>query len=145
MSKLSSSTTILASIQWFFFIFANTVVVPISIGDAFQLSSDQIIMTIRSSFFLTGIACILQAWIGHRYPLLEGHSGMWWGLILSLCTSASSVGMTYVELGGSLALGIFLAGIITIIIGAFNLVPLLQKIFTPMVMSIYLFLLTIQL
>lgn len=145
VSKLSSSTTILASIQWFFFIFANTVVVPISIGDAFQLSSDQIIMTIRSSFFLTGIACILQAWIGHRYPLLEGHSGMWWGLILSLCTSASSVGMTYVELGGSLALGIFLAGIITIIVGAFNLVPLLQKIFTPMVMSIYLFLLTIQL
>jgi xanthine/uracil permease len=53
--------------------------------------------------------------------------------------------MTYVELGGSLALGIFLAGIITIIVGAFNLVPLLQKIFTPMVMSIYLFLLTIQL
>lgn len=145
VSKLSSSTTLLASVQWFFFIFANTVVVPISIGDAFQLSSDQIIMTIRSSFFLTGIACILQAWIGHRYPLLEGHSGMWWGLILSLCASASSVGMTYVELGGSLALGIFLAGIITIIVGAFNLVPLLQKIFTPMVMSIYLFLLTIQL
>ncbi|MBK0009649.1 uracil/xanthine transporter [Priestia megaterium] len=145
MSKLFSSTTILASVQWFFFIFANTVVVPISIGDAFQLSSDQIIMTIRSSFFLTGIACVIQGWIGHRYPLLEGHSGMWWGLILSLCTSASSAGMTYTELGGSLTLGIFLAGVITIIVGAFNLVPLLQKVFTPMVMSIYLFLLTIQL
>lgn len=145
VSKLSSSTTILASAQWFFFIFANTVVVPISIGDAFQLSSDHLIMTIRSSFFLTGVACIVQGLIGHRYPLLEGHSGMWWGLILSLCTSASSVGMTYTELGGSLALGIFLAGLITIIMGAFNLVPLLQKIFTPMVMSTYLFLLTIQL
>ncbi|MGW9019198.1 uracil/xanthine transporter, partial [Priestia megaterium] len=145
VSRLFSSTTMLASMQWFFFIFANTVVVPISIGDAFHLSSDQIIMTIRSSFFLTGIACMVQGWIGHRYPLLEGHSGMWWGLILSLCTTASSVGMSYTELGGSLALGIFLSGIITIIVGSFNLVPLLQKIFTPMVMSIYLFLLTIQL
>jgi len=145
VNKLSSSTTILASVQWFFFIFANTVVVPISIGDAFQLSSDQIIMTIRCSFFFTGVACIVQGLIGHRYPLLEGHSGMWWGLILSLCASAPSVGMTYTELGGSLALGIVLAGLITILIGTLNLVPLLQKIFTPMVMNVYLFLLAIQL
>lgn len=145
MSRLSSSATMFASIQWLFFIFANTVVVPISIGDAFQLPPEQIAFAVRSSFIVTGIACLLQGWIGHRYPLLEGHSGIWWGLILSLCTSASSVGMTYAEVGGGLALGILLAGAATMLMGMFNLVPLLQRIFTPMVMSVYLLLLAIQL
>ncbi|MFC3884596.1 uracil/xanthine transporter [Bacillus songklensis] len=145
MSKLSSSATVFASLQWLFFIFANTVVVPVSIGNAFHLEAEQIAIAMRSSFIVTGLACILQGIIGHRYPLLEGHSGIWWGLILSLCTSASSVGMSYAEVGGGLALGILLAGAATMMIGALNLVPLLQKIFTPMVMSIYLLLLAIQL
>jgi xanthine/uracil permease len=145
MNKLSSSATLFASIQWLFFIFANTVVVPISIGDAFQLPPEQIAFAVRSSFMVTGLACLLQGWIGHRYPLLEGHSGIWWGLILSLSMTASSAGMTYQEVGGGLALGILLAGAATVLIGAFNLVPLLQRMFTPMVMNVYLLLLAVQL
>lgn len=49
---------------------------------------------------VTGIACILQGWIGHRYPLLEGPSGMIWGMMLTLGTSAPSLGLTMLEVGG---------------------------------------------
>ncbi|MDX8289381.1 uracil/xanthine transporter [Metabacillus indicus] len=141
----SKFTTPLASVQWLFFIFANTIVVPISVGTAFDLTPDQIAVTLRSSLIFTGIACFLQGWIGHRYPIMEGHSGIIWGLILNLGMSASSLGMSFTQIGGGIASGILLAGIVTIILAAFNLTAVVQKIFTPMVASVYLFLLAFQL
>lgn len=144
-NQTSWTTTTFASIQWLFFIFANTVVVPISIGSAFDLPSSEIAGILRSSLMFTGIACMLQGWIGHRYPVMEGHSGVMWGLVLSLCFSASSKGMTVTSIGGGIATGMLLAGVIVLFLGAFKLLNIVQKIFTPMVMSVYLFLLTFQL
>ncbi|MDP4162937.1 MAG: purine/pyrimidine permease, partial [Bacillota bacterium] len=145
MQKLSSSTLTLASVQWLFFIFANTLVVPLSVGSAFHLSPTEIATTLRLSFIFIGIVCTIQATLGHRFSLMEGHSGLWWGLILSLCSSASASGMSYTTLGGAVTTGILLAGIVAVVVGALNLIPLLQKLFTPIVMSVYLFLLAFQL
>ena len=137
--------TTLASLQWFFFIFANTVVVPISVGTAFGLSAAEIAGMMKSSLVFTGIACILQGWIGHKFPLMEGHSGIMWGLVLNLGLSASTLQIPLPEIGGSIAAGMLLAGLVTLIFGAFRLLGFLQRLFTPMVMSVYLFLLTFQL
>ncbi len=145
MNKLTTGSTIFASLQWLFFLFANTVVVPISIGVAFELPQDEISAIVRSSLIFTGIACMLQGTIGHRYPLMEGHSGVLWGLILSLCVTASSLGMSLTSIGGGIATGMLLAGVVVLILGAFNLLVYMQKVFTPMVMTVYLFLLTFQL
>lgn len=136
---------VFSSIQWLFFIFANTVVIPLSIGAVFHLPVDVITMTMRVSFVLTGIACILQGWIGHKYPLMEGHAGLMWGVILNLGLAAPSLGMSYMEVGGGITTGILLAGGAIILIAAFNLISFIQKIFSPMVTSVYLFLLTFQL
>jgi xanthine/uracil permease len=78
----------LAGLQWLFFMFANTVVIPLTIGDAFDLSAGEVAGALQRSFIYTGAACILQAVFGHKYPLMEGQSGLWWGSILSLCASA---------------------------------------------------------
>lgn len=145
MTKLSSSATFFASLQWLFFIFANTVVVPISVGAAFDLPQAEIAAILRSSLIVTGIACMLQGSIGHRFPLMEGHSGVMWGLILNLCVTASSMGMSLTSIGGGIATGMLLAGAFVILLGSLNLLKYLNKIFTPMVMSVYLFLLTFQL
>ncbi|QED46652.1 uracil/xanthine transporter [Cytobacillus dafuensis] len=145
MNKWFSSMTMLSSVQWLFFIFANTVMVPISVANAFHLPPDTMAMMLKTSLIFTGLACIFQGWKGHRYPLLEGHSGLMWGLILNLGLSASSLGMSYSAIGGGIATGILLACFVTIILAAFNGISLLQSIFNPMVMSVYLFLLTFQL
>lgn len=145
MKQQGPSTTILASIQWLFFIFANTFIVPISIGIAFGVGTDDITSMMRTSFILTGLACILQGWIGHRFSLMEGHSGLWWGLMLALAASAPSVGMSYATLGGGLATGILLAGVVTLLLSLFNLVHLIQRLFTPVVMGAYLIILSVQL
>jgi xanthine/uracil permease len=145
MVKLPSFTAAFASIQWFVFIFANTAVVPISIGAAFSLDSQTIAELIRNSLVFTGIACMLQGAVGHRFPLLEGHSGFMWGLVLNLCYASSALGMSLPEIGGGIASGMLIAGAITAVLAAFNLLNFMEKIFTPMVMSVFLFLLTFQL
>ncbi|MCM3756195.1 uracil/xanthine transporter [Sporosarcina aquimarina] len=145
MSRLSAPTFSVAGVQWLFFMVVNTVVVPLSIGTAFGLTEAETAGLIRTSFVTIGVMSLLQAVIGHRYPLLEGHGGIWWGLVLSLCASAPAMGLSYVELGGSLAVGMLLAGAVTIVLGAIGFIEILQKIFNPVVLVIYLFLLAVQL
>ncbi|WP_285767352.1 uracil/xanthine transporter [Peribacillus sp. SI8-4] len=145
MKSWVSSVTLFSSFQWLFFIFANTVVVPISIGAAFDLPSDITEMTMRSSLVFTGIACVIQGWKGHKYPIMEGHSGLLWGVMLNLGLSAPSIGLGFAEVGGGIATGLLAAGVVTMLLAAFNLISYVQKIFTPMVMTVYLFLLTFQL
>jgi len=88
---------------------------------------------------------LLQGIWGHRFPLMEGHSGLMWGLVLSLCSSASSLGMSASDLGGGIATGMLLAGTLVVVLASLNLLQFLNKVFTPLVMSVYLFLLTFQL
>ncbi|MEW8972402.1 MAG: uracil/xanthine transporter [Mesobacillus sp.] len=145
MENTSSLKTIFASLQWLFFIFANTVVVPVSIGTAFGLDSSEIAAMLRSSLIFTGVACVMQGMFGHRYPLMEGHSGVMWGLVLNLSLAASSMGMSLPEIGGGIASGMLLAGSVTVVLGVFRLLFYIQRVFTPMVMAVYLFLLTFQL
>ncbi|MDQ0272878.1 uracil/xanthine transporter [Cytobacillus purgationiresistens] len=145
MKKYLSSMTMVSSVQWMFFIFANTVVVPLSIANAFELPPETMAMMIRASLIFTGVVCILQGWIGHRYPLMEGHSGLLWGVILNLGLSASALGMGLETIGGGIATGVLLACGVTLLLAAFGGISILQSIFNPMVMSVYLFLLTFQL
>ncbi|MGC5774007.1 uracil/xanthine transporter [Paenibacillus pabuli] len=140
-----ASSLALAGIQWFFFLFTNTVVVPLSIGHNFQLSPEAIAASMQHAFLLTGAVCILQAFFGHRYAVMDGPSGLWWGLTLSLTASASSAGMSLERIGGGLAAGFLLAGLTMMILGGLGAAHVLQKLFTPMVKSAMLFLMTIQL
>jgi xanthine/uracil permease len=137
--------TVFSSVQWLIFIFANTVVVPISIGTVFEVPQDTIGMMLRCSLILTGVACMFQGWIGHRMPIMEGHSGLLWGVILNLGLTASSMGMSLSTIGGGITTGILLACAFTIVLAACNGLSLFQSLFSPMVMSVYLFLLTFQL
>jgi xanthine/uracil permease len=145
MNKWLSSMTLFSSVQWLFFIFANTVVVPISIATVFDLSSDIREIMLSSSLIFTGLACVFQGWMGHRFPFMEGHSGLLWGVILNLGLSASSMGLSLTTIGGGIVTGIILACLVTLLLVLFPGVPFLKSIFSPMVMTVYLFLLTFQL
>lgn len=141
----SPVTTVLAGLQWLFFMFANIVVIPISVGQAFHLSPAATTASLERAFILTGIACILQALVGHRYPFMEGSSGLWWGVILSLAASAAGLGQSLTELGGSIAIGIIISGILISLIGAVGLGWRMRRIFTPVVTATFYFLLAAQL
>ncbi|MDF2658288.1 MAG: uracil/xanthine transporter [Paenibacillus sp.] len=145
MNRSTSVQTLLGGLQWLFFMFANTVVVPLSIGVAFELSDAEVAAALQRAFILTGAASALQALFGHRYPLLEGHSGMWWGMLLGMAASAPSLGMSLPEVGGALSLGILTSGVVTFLIGATGFSHILARLFGPVVTCVYLFLLALQL
>src|SRR6266446_5267407 len=125
--------------------FANIVVIPISIGYAFHQPPDVITASLERAFIYTGIACILQGTIGHRLPLMEGSAGLWWGVILSLAASAQASGQSLAVLGGTLEAGIILTGLIIILLGVTGLGWWLRLLFTPVVTSTFYFLLGAQL
>ena len=139
------SFTLLAGLQWLFFMFANTVVIPISIGGAFQLEQIEIVSAIQRSFIFTGIACLLQGYFGHRLALMEGQSGLWWGVILSLAATASTLNLELSTIGGSIAVGVMISGVLVAIFGVLGVGELLKKWFTPVVMFVFLLLLANQL
>jgi xanthine/uracil permease len=145
LQNMFQAEHLMGGMQWLLFMFANTVVIPISIGEAFGLSPAAVSALIERSFIVTGIACLLQALWGHRLPLMEGQSGLWWGVILILASAAGSAKEAAAKLGGELAVGIIAAGISLALLGSFGMGRMLQRWFSPVVMSAFLFLLASQL
>ena len=142
---IRDSVTLLAGFQWLFFMFANTIVIPISIGGAFGLEQIEIVSAIQRSFIFTGIACLLQGVFGHRLSIMEGQSGLWWGVILSLAGTASAMNVELTTIGGSIAVGVIISGILVAIFVLLGMGELLKKWFTPVVMFVFLLLLANQL
>lgn len=145
IKELLKSSNWIAGLQWLFFIFTNIVVIPITVGAAFDLSPETIVNMLQLSFIVTGLACIIQAFFGHKRAIMEGQSGLWWGVILTLCTTAAAQGMPLHILGGSLTVGIIIVSIMTFLIGVTGLGPQIAKLFTPAVMGVFMFLFGCQL
>lgn len=135
----------LGGLQWLMFIFINTVVVPITVGAAYNLSQEQIVSTMQFSFIIGGIGCLLQAIIGHRRPIMDGPSGLWWGIILALSSMSAAQGIPIAEVGGSIAVGVIIAGILTILIGVTGFGYVLEKLFNPSVMGTFMLLFGVSL
>lgn len=134
-----------AGMQWLFFLFTNTVVIPITIGSAFELEQGKIVALLQLSFIFTGLACIVQALFGHRRSIMEGQSGLWWGVILSMCYIAPAQGIPLSVLGGSISAGIVLSGLITVLVGLSGLSAHIAKWFNAGVMAVFTFLLAVRL
>ncbi|MFG3611651.1 uracil/xanthine transporter [Rummeliibacillus stabekisii] len=140
MKELLKSSNWISGLQWLFFIFTNIVVIPITVGAAFDLPQGKIVSMLQLSFIVTGLACIVQALVGHKRAIMEGQSGLWWGVILALGTTAAAQGMPLDVLGGSLTVGVIISAILTFLIGITGLGPHLAKLFTPAVMGVFMFL-----
>lgn len=145
MKELTKSSNWISGLQWLFFIFTNIVVIPITVGAAFNLTQETIVSMLQASFIITGLACIVQAFFGHRRAIMEGQSGLWWGVILTLVNTAVAQGMPLEVLGGSLTVGIIISGLITALIGITGLGPHLAKLFNSAVMGVFMFLFGAQL
>ncbi|EJS5078879.1 purine/pyrimidine permease [Salmonella enterica] len=83
MFPVINRESVLSGFQWFFFIFCNTVVVPPTLLSAFHLPADNLLMLTQYAFLTTALACLVQAFCGHRRAIMEGPTGLWWGAILT--------------------------------------------------------------
>lgn len=132
---------VLSGLQWFFFIFCNTAVIPPTLQSAFHLSNATTHTITQYAFLATSLACLIQAIFGHKRSIMEGPAGLWWGTILSVAFAESAQGTPLEVIGGSFAVGIAIAGIITVIIGLSGAGKYLALLFSPGVMAVFMLLL----
>ena len=137
--------TTLETIQWFIFLLASSVALPIVIGAMYEMSFMEISGLMQRTFFVVGIACFIQGLIGHRMPIVDGPAGIWISIF-------AIYAITTVEDGGSLGetlrvleTAMILTGLFLVLIGVFRLSQKSIKLFTPLVTGSFLFLLTLQL
>ena len=62
----------LLALQHVIFFVASAVVMPVVVGYALGLSQTEVADTLQRTFFLCGVVSILQAALGHRYPIIDG-------------------------------------------------------------------------
>jgi xanthine/uracil permease len=130
------------SIQWAVFILTNVIAVPVVVGAAFHMSPVEISTFMQRMLFVTGAATLVQIFVGHRLPVVEGAAGMWWAIFILLSTMSVPTNRGLVL--QQLELGLIIAGIF---LAALSFLPISEKIrnlFTPIVTGVYLILLVSQ-
>lgn len=137
--------TTLSVLQWMIVTVSSSVAVPLMIGDMYGLQADEIEKLMQQTMFYIGLASLLQVWLGHRYPIIEGPAGLWWGIFIILAQLGTSMGLHPQEIGQSFQVGMMLAGILFLVFGSLGWIGKLQRWFTPLVSGTYMILLAVSL
>ncbi|MGI8313988.1 purine/pyrimidine permease [Halobacillus mangrovi] len=144
-SNQSFLGTTLETIQWFVFLLASSVALPIVIGSIFDLSFAQVSGLMQRTFFVVGITSFLQGMFGHKLPIMEGPAGLWISIFAVMAYSGAQSGKSYIETLQTLEAAMILTGVFLLVFGVFRLAHRVLFVFTPLVTGAFLFLLTVQL
>ncbi len=129
----------------FLYFFATLLWFPPTLLSAFQLPQSSLLTLTQYAFLATALACFAQAFCGHRRAIMEGPGGLWWGTILTITLGEASRGTPINDIATSLAVGIALSGVLTMLIGFSGLGHRLARLFTPSVMVLFMLMLGAQL
>lgn len=135
----------LSTFQWFVFLLANAIALPVVIGSVFHLSGAEISALMQRTFLIVGISSFLQGWIGHRYPIADGPAGSWVSVFVVLASVSGQQGQDSHEALQLLEGALLAAGCLLLLLGLTRLVDRLLFLFTPLVTGAFLFMLALQL
>jgi xanthine/uracil permease len=133
-------TYTLRSLQWFIFLLANGLGLPIVIGQLYHLSPIEVAELLQRTFLIIGFSTLLQVLFGHRLPLIDGPAGIWLGIFVVMGQIAANKG-TLASLEGML----LIAAVVLIIFGVTGWLGKMLTVFTSLVTSTFLVLLSLQL
>jgi xanthine/uracil permease len=136
---------IIPSIQWFLFIISGSIVAPLTIASIYGLDAQSTLEFMSRTLIVLALSGLLQVSFGHRLPITDGPSGLWWGIFVLY----ASIGLT---LYGSenetlrvLEFSLIVSGLICIGLSVIGVMDKLSSYFTPTVTGTYLLLLVAQL
>jgi xanthine/uracil permease len=135
----------LSSVQWFIFLLANTIALPIVIGNVFHLTSVEISDFMQRMFFIVGLSSFFQAKLGHRFPLADGPAGSWVSIFVLYASMGQQQGISMHDSLRTLEGGIIIAGLLLLLLGMTKWVQKLKFLFSPIVTGTFLFILAVQL
>ncbi|MBZ5200837.1 purine/pyrimidine permease [Planomicrobium chinense] len=132
-------------VQWAVFLLASSIAAPIAIANVFGMDSGDTALFVQRTIFVLGIACLVQAWLGHRMPINEGPAGLWWGIFI---VYAGLIGVMYPTMEASLQAlqsGLLYSGGLFVVFAYTGVVRKMKTLFTPTITFVYLLLLVLQL
>ncbi|SDG97643.1 Xanthine/uracil permease [Planococcus glaciei] len=136
---------IFGGIQWAVFLLASSIAAPIAIANVFGMDSGDTALFVQRTIFVLGLACLIQAWLGHRMPINEGPAGLWWGIFI---VYAGLIGVMYPTMEASLQAlqsGLLYSGLLFFVFAYTGVVGKMKALFTPTITFVYLLLLVLQL
>ncbi|HIZ07923.1 MAG TPA: purine/pyrimidine permease [Candidatus Eubacterium avistercoris] len=131
-------------IQYLIYFLAGSAIMPTIIGVYLGLDQAEIAQMLQRTFLLSGGISILQALLGHRFPIIDGPAGLWMGLLIILAGAATAFGKDLATLRTDLELGMICAGVMVVIVGLSGLMQKILKIFNPIVNGTFLILMVLQ-
>jgi len=144
-ANLSSGKTVAYGFQHMILLIANAAIMPVIIARGLGLGSTEISDMLLRTFFICGVLCILQTRFGHRYPIIDGPSGMWLTVWIGLASVASVMHGDMALLRSNIEFGMLISGVIVIVIALSGRMKYIAKLFTPLVNGVFLILMPIQL
>lgn len=143
--NMRAGELIFYAIQHLVYFLANAAILPVIVGGYLGLSPQELFGLLQRTFVLCGFLSILQAVFGHRFPVMEGPAGLWYGVIIMLANFAPSFSKPLAVLRTDIEMGFLAAGAVCVLLGATGMVGRILKIFTPIVNGTFLVLMAIQL
>ncbi|WMC11250.1 purine/pyrimidine permease [Oceanimonas pelagia] len=131
--------------QWFVFLLANALALPIVLGQAFGLDGTEVAGLVQRTLLVVGLSSGLQAWLGHRYPIADGPAGSWAIVFVVMAYIGREQGLNSFDTLQLLSGGVLVAGLIMLVLGLARQVHRLLFLFTPLVTGCFILLLVIQL
>jgi xanthine/uracil permease len=144
-AKLPVTELVSYGLQHLTFFLANTAILPVTVGVYLGLDQTGLAGLIQRTFILCGVASILQAAWGHKFPMMEGPAGLWYGIIITLAVAAPALGKPLAVLRTDIELGFMIAGSVCVLLGITGLVGKIVRVFSPLVNGVFLVLLSLQL
>jgi xanthine/uracil permease len=142
---MNTENKYLSVFQWFVYLLANSIALPIVIGNVFHLSAIEISALMQRTFFIVGLSSFIQAKFGHRFPIADGPAGSWVSIFVIFASIGTQQGMTMIKTLQTLEAGLIVAGLLLLLLGVTKWVQYLLFLFSPIVTGTFLFILAIQL
>ncbi|HLT54753.1 MAG TPA: purine/pyrimidine permease [Bacillota bacterium] len=137
--------TTMETAQWFIFLLASSVAIPIVIGAIFEMNSTEVSGLMQRTFFVVGLTSFIQAFIGHRLPIVEGPAGIWISIFAVMAVTGVQSGIPLEDTLRTLETTMIFTGFFLFLFGVLKLSQKILPIFTPLVTGTFFLLLTVQL
>jgi len=132
-------------IQHMVLMIANAIIMPVIVAKGIGVADADIPAMLLRSFFLCGLLSFLQTRFGHRYPVIDGPSGLWLTVWIGLASVMSEMGGDLAALRAHLELSMIISGGIVIVLALSGKMKYIAKLFTPLVNGVFFILMPIQL
>src|SRR5665648_381501 len=142
--KLPIEKNIVYGFQHVIYFGISAVIMPVVVGTLLGLNQHELAGMLQRIFVLCGIVSILQVKFGHKYPIIDGPAGLWAGILTLMAGLAPTLGKELSILRTDLEGGMLIAGVFIMLLTLAGGIPLIAKLFTPVVNSVLIILMVLQ-